>query len=365
MGKVRSGRQKAQAKKIVSGQAKLKTVDYLTEDPTIPGQKFCCLSFASIGEEQTNQHLRSLAIKFNDYIMNYHKTNTNSLELVKKLIGEYSSFEKTKRAVKVRGSYEDINEANKRADLLRNVEPEFHIFTAQVGLWLPFDPNPDSIQDENYVESEINELVKGHKINRLKSKVYFEQRKREMMEKAIQEGTEEGQEILKNTDEPVEAVEQRIKCAEEAVKEWNEKIEEAKRTQKLAEEKLAHMKEKIENGYKYPTMEEYEKSLNDYPSVEELEKIEIDETELEKLAHKIPDGYVRSNADKVEKIKELRTIVKEKEEFGRNPSQQPGDIIKEDDKIEEDTPTNSMFGGSNIVPSQARKIIEEEFPTMY
>ena len=58
--------------------------------------------------------------------------------------------------------------------------------------------------DKNCIKNKVQ--LKGYKQNRMKTKQHYDQRKRDMMEKAIQEGTPEGQQQLMQADEPVEAV---------------------------------------------------------------------------------------------------------------------------------------------------------------
>ena len=41
----------------------------------------------------------------------------------------------------------------------------FHVFVGQVGFWLPWDPEPSNISDEEYTESQLNDLVKNYKLS--------------------------------------------------------------------------------------------------------------------------------------------------------------------------------------------------------
>lgn len=207
-------------------------VDYLSEDEEIPSQKFVCISFASITDDMREQYLREISGQLD-----------MDKQLVEKVVNKWCEKEHPKRAVKVRGSTSTAEEIVNRAKRVRELDDNFHIFTCEVGKWLAFDPDPNMIEDENYMEEQLNELVKGYKQNKLKTKTHFEQRRRELIEKAIAEGTPEGQQIKMLEEEPIQSVEQRVKQADEYISELESKIEEAKRTKELAEKKLEQLSE--------------------------------------------------------------------------------------------------------------------------
>jgi hypothetical protein len=49
--------------------------------------------------------------------------------------------------------------------VLQTRDPTFHIYVGQVGYWLPWDPNPDSVANQEYAEQALNELVHKYKEN--------------------------------------------------------------------------------------------------------------------------------------------------------------------------------------------------------
>lgn len=220
--------QQQQAKRATYTQQQ-NVVDYLSEDEEIPSQKFVCLSFASISDDMRDDFLEELSGQLNI-----------SKDIVTKVVDGWCKLEHPKRAVKVRGSASSPEEIVQRAKRVREMDDNFHIFTCEVGKWLAFDPNPEMIEDENYMEEQLNELVKGYKQNKLKTKTYFEQRRREMMEKAISEGTSEGQKLKLLEEEPTEAIEHRVKQADDYISELEGKIDELKRTKELALNKLSN-----------------------------------------------------------------------------------------------------------------------------
>ena len=82
------------------------------------------------------------------------------------------------RGLKIRGVYATREEADERAKKLQTVDPDFHVFVGDIGKWLPWDPDPNSISDQVYKEDELNKLMKNYKDNREKAKTMEEQRKK-------------------------------------------------------------------------------------------------------------------------------------------------------------------------------------------
>jgi len=127
-----------------------KAIDNLFEDPPISGQLWVCISFVSP-------------------------------ELVKNC---------SLRAVKVRGVYASEAEARKRSKYLQQIDPDFHIFVGEVGKWLGWDPDPNTIEDQEYSEKKLQKLVTEYKKNRAKAKIMEEERKREMLEENVRREAE-------------------------------------------------------------------------------------------------------------------------------------------------------------------------------
>lgn len=80
------------------------------------------------------------------------------------------------RGVKVRGCFESFKEAKLRAKALQNKEPNFHVWVGPVGYWLPFDGNPDKVEEQEYKEGELNQIVKEYKLNEQKRETFQEKR---------------------------------------------------------------------------------------------------------------------------------------------------------------------------------------------
>ena len=62
------------------------------------------------------------------------------------------------------------------------------IYVGQVGFWLPWDPEPFDVQDQEYLEKDLNTLMKSKKENEIKKNLHFEEEKRKKMEYNMKKG---------------------------------------------------------------------------------------------------------------------------------------------------------------------------------
>ena len=95
------------------------------------------------------------------------------------------NFQTSVRGFKSRGNFSTKEEAELRAKLLRESDPNHNIFVGQIGYWLPWDPEPEKTGEVNYMEEELNQLAHEKKKNEQIAKNAFDQRVREAKEKAI------------------------------------------------------------------------------------------------------------------------------------------------------------------------------------
>ncbi len=91
------------------------------------------------------------------------------------------------RGLKVRGVFEKQEQANARAKELQLIDPDFHVFVGEVGKWLGWDPDPNSAEDQEYREDELNKLMKGYKENLEKTKQMEQERKKELLDESRRE----------------------------------------------------------------------------------------------------------------------------------------------------------------------------------
>ena len=101
------------------------------------------------------------------------------------------SFQTTMLGLKVRGSFSTREEANAFAKRLNKSDPNFNIYVADVGQWLPWDPSPEEIDEQEYPEGkegdELNKLMKAYKENAAKATELFEAEKEATVKKAREE----------------------------------------------------------------------------------------------------------------------------------------------------------------------------------
>ena len=202
-----------QKESIQTDSAELKE-DFLEVDQKIPGQNYVCLSFVSpekvlkkkelyfvkkflhhlmTDKERSVSDVRermidhTLDISYENVDEMYNDWKYQRAELLEAEFFELNEFKTTMRAIKVRGSYDSYKEASVRAQLLRKRDPSFDVFVGQVGYWLPFDPSSESVQEQEYQENQLNELVKKYKENLTSKDDMYEQIKNEKIEKARKE----------------------------------------------------------------------------------------------------------------------------------------------------------------------------------
>ena len=89
------------------------------------------------------------------------------------------NFQTTMHGLKVRGVYSTQEQANARAKSLNKKDPYFNVYVADVGEWLPWDPDPDDVKDQEYQSDDLNKLMKSYRENAEKRDEFFEEEKRQ------------------------------------------------------------------------------------------------------------------------------------------------------------------------------------------
>ena len=200
-----------------------KTKDYLEQDPDIRGQKYACVSFISpedvIKQKETflfTKFLGAFATDLKDFFTNMSERfaeDQTVLDMLKGLEQKYdyvfghdelqtaynffktsnsdkleadfhalNNFKTSIRGLKIRGSYETIQEAQKRAEAIKKFDPAFDVYVAQVGCWCPWAPNPEDITDVEYSETQLNTLMKKYKENQEKKDELYRLRRDDMIQ---------------------------------------------------------------------------------------------------------------------------------------------------------------------------------------
>lgn len=158
--------------------------DFLEADDSIRGQNYVCLSFVSPENVLKNKEvfivhefLKKMSEKYDlsyeeleDKYKDFVYANGEQLE---DIFYKQNDFKTSVRGLKVRGVYDTLKEAQIRAKVLQRKDKHFNVFVGQVGFWLPWDPNPHNVDNQEYFESELNELVKKYKENQEDKEQHF------------------------------------------------------------------------------------------------------------------------------------------------------------------------------------------------
>jgi hypothetical protein len=206
------------------GMTPVSETDTLEHDPDIRGQKFVCLSFISpedvlVAKEpfMFNKFLSSFSQDMRDMFQNlaaYFEGNEGVLETINLVKERYdyidtdvgiqkeleffkeknhdsleseflkrNNFRTSVRGIKVRGSYDSLEEAKARVENIRKFDNKFNVYVAQVGSWCPWSPSPNILEDQVYSETALNTLVKSYIENEELKKGVYENRKDDKMDK--------------------------------------------------------------------------------------------------------------------------------------------------------------------------------------
>lgn len=234
MSKTNASKKSFERKDKKDGSPNPKYVDLLDVDKPIAGQNFGCFSFISPEKtlkqremfffeeflkqwemnksmEKFHQFLNFVSFKYklqfeevikdfevfvkeerdtivNSSIEDDYKTflDRDEEELEKKFNLKYN-FQTSVRGFKARGNFSSQEEAELRAKLLRETDPNFDVFVGPVGTWLPWEPEAYKTGRVEYMEEELNQLAHEKKKNEEVAKTAFEQRVKETKQKAIDE----------------------------------------------------------------------------------------------------------------------------------------------------------------------------------
>jgi hypothetical protein len=95
-----------------------------------------------------------------------------------------NNFRTTVRGLKCRGTYSTHEQATERAKALHKKDPHFNVYVGEVGQWLPWDPEPDEVAEQQYSNDQLNSLMKSYRENATKRDEFFEEEKRQRIAEA-------------------------------------------------------------------------------------------------------------------------------------------------------------------------------------
>lgn len=87
-----------------------------------------------------------------------------------------NDFHTSVRGVKIRGVYGNSKEAELKAKKLQTKDKYHNIFIGDVGKWLPWDPQPHEVAEQDYGQEQLNSLMRKYKENEDNREKFFEER---------------------------------------------------------------------------------------------------------------------------------------------------------------------------------------------
>ena len=91
--------------------------------------------------------------------------------------------------IKIRGVFCNIAEAKAKSGVLQRRDPDHNVFIGEVGKWLPLNPSLEYfVENQEYLDEELNTLMKKYQENLQLRDDYYEQQKRDRIAKARSEG---------------------------------------------------------------------------------------------------------------------------------------------------------------------------------
>ena len=201
-------------------------IDYLEEDPEVPTQRYCIISFISPEKviKQRNEYFNEKFVEWLDYDWKITGMETYNAFLAKKyslkiedLFADFEEFRKIHndavkktdihekyqvfllknekeldasftekvefqtnvRGVKVRRVFASVEEAQTYAKIMQRRYPRDNLYVGKVGCWLPWDPSEHVMPEVEYAEQELNELMRKYKENEANREMFFEEEKAE------------------------------------------------------------------------------------------------------------------------------------------------------------------------------------------
>ena len=130
---------------------------------------------------ELESHVKSNLSDFREstIIDSYEKYMLKNRQSLEDAFHKQENFQTTMHGLKVRGVYSNQEQANARAKALNKKDPYFNVYVADVGEWLPWDPSPDDVKDQEYQSEDLNKLMKSYRENAEKRDEFFEEEKRQ------------------------------------------------------------------------------------------------------------------------------------------------------------------------------------------
>jgi hypothetical protein len=222
-----------------------KTIDYLFEDPPVTGQNYALIS----------------------------------------IVGPHMPQKCDVWGLKIRGVVNTLDQAKSQTQKLMTIDNNYDIYTVEVGKFFPLAVEPLEIQNVEYQNTQLNNLIKGYLENRQAANEQWMERKNEMVQDAIREGREQTGSSIEH---PI-AVLQAIQTTRDKMSQLIEEVEKSKN-------------ELLDKMYKFNTYEldERESAIKELSKAFENVDKENDKNEFDMLKQELDSQFkfpvVKSNS---------------------------------------------------------------------
>lgn len=124
-------------------------------------------------------------VSWNEFQSKFEDFRYRDEDKIGEVFDKANNFRTSVRGVKVRGVFDTKREADVRAAVLQRQDPLFDVFVGQIGYWCPWDPNPTKIADIEYLNTDLNKLVKEYKANEAKKDQFYQEQKTQRTKDAL------------------------------------------------------------------------------------------------------------------------------------------------------------------------------------
>ena len=234
-------------------------VDYLDEDPELPNQRYVIVSFISpekvIAKKQDYffekfiqwidydwkvkglEHLadylaKKYSIKIYDImkvIHDFEKTHRDEIKKtdvpeqyqvfllkhekeVQESFDRENNFQCNIRGVKVRRAFPSYEEAQLWCKVLQRKYPKDNLMIGRMGCWLPWEPSEHLMENVEYANSQLNEIMRKYKENEANRELFFaEERENSIKAQKEENARRRAENQLKDMSNPVHPAEGAIR----------------------------------------------------------------------------------------------------------------------------------------------------------
>jgi DNA repair exonuclease SbcCD ATPase subunit len=172
--------------------------------------------------------------------------------------------------LKVRGTAESLDRAKALSQKILQVDNHYDIYTVEVGKFFPLAVEPTEINNVEYQNEQLNQLMKNYLQNKESASDFWHKRKNEMIQDAIKEGKSQS-ELANRPEHPV-AVLQRINNYDQTLKEMQENISELEEQLKESRDKFYNYTEEERNIAYKEIEKDSNNNLTQLPSIQEIDE---------------------------------------------------------------------------------------------